>query len=79
VDSKGSLRTNEEIIIRDQMATMVGKYDTYMKRITLGREGLLRNMNVELAQIKPGDSVLEIGCASGSLTMAVKRKASKPI
>lgn len=77
MNSKGSISTNEDTIIRDQMARMVGKYDTYMKRITLGREGLLRSMTVELAKIKPGDCVLEIGCASGSLTMAAKKKAGK--
>jgi ubiquinone/menaquinone biosynthesis C-methylase UbiE len=75
MNKNGSLSTNEDILIRDKMATMVGKYDTYMKRITLGREGQLRNMTVDLAKIKQGDSVLEIGCASGSLTMAAKRKA----
>lgn len=49
-------------------------YDLYMKRITLGREEALRTMTVNLALIKEGDCVLEVGCATGSLTLAAKRQ-----
>ncbi len=72
---KETLATPEDILIRDQMATMVNTYDRYMNRITLGRESKLRNMTVGLARIREGESVLEIGCATGSLTLAAKRKA----
>jgi ubiquinone/menaquinone biosynthesis C-methylase UbiE len=66
---------DEDIIIKNQMGKMVNSYDLYMKRITFGREDALRNMTVNLAQIKQGDSVLEIGCATGSLSLAAKRLA----
>ncbi len=66
---------NEDLIIKAQMEKMVDSYDRYMKRITLGREDDLRRMTVNLAQVKEGDSVLEIGCATGSLTLAAKRQA----
>lgn len=66
---------NEDLIIKAQMEKMVDSYDRYMKRITLGREDALRRMTVNLAQVKEGDSVLEIGCATGSLTLAAKRQA----
>jgi ubiquinone/menaquinone biosynthesis C-methylase UbiE len=65
----------EDIAIKNQMEKMVFTYDKYMRRITFGREDKLRKMTVELAQIKPGDNVLEIGCATGSLTIAAKRQA----
>lgn len=68
---------DEDIIIKNQMEKMVNSYDLYMKRITLGREDALRKMTVNLAQIKQGDSVLEIGCATGSLSLAAKRQAGK--
>jgi ubiquinone/menaquinone biosynthesis C-methylase UbiE len=66
---------NEDLTIRNKMEKIVDTYDRYMKRITLGREDSLRRMTVNLAEVKQGDSVLEIGCATGSLTLAAKRQA----
>jgi len=66
---------DEDIIIKSQMERMVNSYDLYMKRITLGREDALRKMTVNLAQVKEGDCVLEIGCATGTLSLAAKRQA----
>jgi ubiquinone/menaquinone biosynthesis C-methylase UbiE len=68
-------RDDEDIIIKSQMERMVNSYDLYMKRITLGREDALRTMTVNLAQVKPGDCVLEVGCATGTLSLAAKRQA----
>ena len=68
---------DEDIIIKNQMEKMVNSYDLYMKRITLGREDALRKMTVNLAQIKQGDCVLEIGCATGSLSLAAKRQTGE--
>ena len=70
-----SNQNDEDIIIKNQMEKMVFTYDKYMKRITFGREDKLRRMTVELAQVKPGNNVLEIGCATGSLTIFAKQKA----
>jgi ubiquinone/menaquinone biosynthesis C-methylase UbiE len=67
-------RDDEDIIIKSQMERMVNSYDLYMKRITLGREDALRKMTVNLAQVKQGDCVLEVGCATGSLSLAAKRQ-----
>jgi ubiquinone/menaquinone biosynthesis C-methylase UbiE len=75
MEFKESNSTVEDATIRDQMAKMVNTYDKYMNRITLGREEKLRNMTVDLAQVREGDNVLEIGCATGSLTIAAKRRA----
>ena len=69
------IKEDEDTIIKNQMEKMVHSYDKYMKRITLGREDSLRRMTVNLAQIKPGDFVLEIGCATGTLSLAAKRQA----
>jgi demethylmenaquinone methyltransferase/2-methoxy-6-polyprenyl-1,4-benzoquinol methylase len=66
---------NEDKEIKDEMEKMVDKYDAYMRRTTLGREDALRSTTVGLAQIKPGDNVLEVGCGTGTLTLAAKRKA----
>ena len=65
----------EDVLIKSQMEKMVYTYDKYMKRITFGREDQLRKTTIALAGVKKGDSVLEIGCATGSLTLAAKRLA----
>jgi ubiquinone/menaquinone biosynthesis C-methylase UbiE len=67
--------SDEDRNIRSQMEKIVGSYDKYMKRITLGREKALRTVTIDLAGIKQGDCVLEIGCGTGTLTLEAKRKA----
>jgi ubiquinone/menaquinone biosynthesis C-methylase UbiE len=66
---------DKDQIIKDQMEKMVDTYDSYMKKATFGREHILRRMTVELAGVKPGDTVLEVGCATGTLTLAAKQAA----
>jgi ubiquinone/menaquinone biosynthesis C-methylase UbiE len=57
------------------MEQMIPTYDAYMRRVTLGREQALRETTVKLARIQPGDCVLEVGCGTGTLTLAAKRQA----
>lgn len=66
---------NEDEAIKNQMEKMVTSYDSYIKKVTLGRENALRKTTVELAQVKPGDCVLEVGSGTGTLTLAAKRQA----
>lgn len=75
MDKSNQNSNDVDLQIKNQMEKMVFTYDKYMRRITFGREDKLRQMTVELSQVKPGNNVLEIGCATGSLTIAAKRKA----
>jgi len=68
-------QVDEDKTMKSQMEQMVNSYDSYMRTMTLGRERALREMTANLAQVKPGDCVLEVGCGTGTLTLAAKRQA----
>ena len=67
--------SKEDLEINKPMVPMVSTYDAYMRKMTIGRERVLRQRTVELAGIKAGDSVLEVGCGTGSLTLTAKKQS----
>ena len=50
-------------------------YDAAVRLIALGQDKAFRRMTAEMAQIKSGDSVLEVGCGTGELAIAAKVRA----
>jgi len=57
-----------------QMGAWAPYYDLVMKVLTLGRERRLRQLEVDLSSARAGDKVLEVGCGTGTLTLAVAKR-----
>lgn len=57
--------------------SMAGYYDLLAGLLTLGRERELRERLAQLAGIAVGESVLDVGCGTGSLAIEAKRRVGE--
>jgi ubiquinone/menaquinone biosynthesis C-methylase UbiE len=49
-------------------------YDLVTTILTFGQAGKLRRMTVDCAAIQPGESVLDVGCGTGGVTIPAKQR-----
>ncbi|AFY91019.1 class I SAM-dependent methyltransferase [Chroococcidiopsis thermalis] len=49
-------------------------YDAVVGLVALGKERDIREMTAQIAGLKPSDKVLDVGCGTGSLAIAVKTR-----
>src|SRR5687767_8194245 len=50
-------------------------YDLIVNIVTLGQARRLRRVTVEQAGIRPGNSVIDVGCGTGEVTLLAKTRA----
>jgi ubiquinone/menaquinone biosynthesis C-methylase UbiE len=55
------------------MIHKAAQYDLLLWLLTMGREGTLRERALALANLAAGESVLDIGCGTGTLAIAARR------
>jgi ubiquinone/menaquinone biosynthesis C-methylase UbiE len=50
------------------------RYDFLVSLLTLGRERTFREKILGLARVEPGESVLDVGCGTGTIAILAKRR-----
>jgi ubiquinone/menaquinone biosynthesis C-methylase UbiE len=59
---------------RGHLIRWAPSYDLVVTLLTLGRSRVMRQRTVDLADLRPGETVLEIGCGTGAVARAARAR-----
>jgi demethylmenaquinone methyltransferase/2-methoxy-6-polyprenyl-1,4-benzoquinol methylase/phosphoethanolamine N-methyltransferase len=75
MDNVNKIQTSKLVKKQEgQLGQMARYYDLITAFMTFGREKAFRQVTIKLARVMPGDKVLEVGCGTGTLTLAAKAR-----
>ena len=75
MDNVNKIQTSKLVKKQEgQLGHMARYYDLITALMTFGREKAFRQVTIKLARVMPGDKVLEVGCGTGTLTLAAKAR-----
>ena len=70
---KKTVERNLTLGTRGSVLYSAAGYDWLLWLVTFGRERIFREKVLRLARLEPGESVLDVGCGTGTLAIAAKR------
>ncbi len=71
--------SHESLETEGQTISWASVYDVLVKTILFGGEKRLREAIIDLAQIRSGEKVLDVGCGTGTLAITAKMKSGPTV
>jgi len=72
-------RRARSLLVASMFDRIAGRYDLMNRLMTGGMDGRWRRLAVEALALRPGDRVLDLGCGTGDLALALLRSGAAQV